>query len=74
MTTSQSTERDRYAEVFTSLRQAFADLGVHPSALTFDYEARDENGEPVVLLGWLTTRQAETFTHRVTQLRKEAGR
>lgn len=74
MTNSQRTERNTYAEVFTNLRQAFADLGVHPHALTFDSEARDENAEPVMMLGWLTSRQAETLIESVRKLQKEADR
>ncbi|MFE0104102.1 hypothetical protein [Streptomyces sp. NPDC059009] len=73
MTNRQEVAEPSYAVMFTELRQAFADLGIHPQAMTYDAEAVDANGERVVLLGWLTARQAEVFTESVKQLRKAAG-
>lgn len=73
MTFCQDESASEYRKLFAELRQAFADLSIHPYAMTYDPDAQDENGERVVLLGWLTSRQAETFVESVKQLRTAAG-
>ncbi|MCZ1019445.1 hypothetical protein O1M07_35855 [Streptomyces albulus] len=61
------------AEVFQELKEAFRAMGITPQAMSTDYESEDENGEPPVIFGWGTQRQAETFVESVKQLRKAAG-
>lgn len=56
MTECQEVGEPAYAMTLIARRPAFADLGTHAGAC--HPEAEDENGEQVVLIGWVTTRQA----------------